>query len=78
MDARALSHTDDNSLVIIFQCARGAISEKAECPACRKSAAETHLRVDPAIEEIVAAWKAARYTHTSIIYYTHSHSLLPL
>jgi hypothetical protein len=65
MDARALSHTNANSLVlvIVFQCARGAISEKAECPACRKSAAETHLRVDPAVEEIVAAWKAARYIH---------------
>ena len=32
-----------------------------ECPSCRKSATEAQFRVNPALEEVVSAWKAARY-----------------
>ena len=32
-----------------------------ECPSCRKSASEAQFRVNPVLEEVVSAWKAARY-----------------
>ncbi|KAI9568981.1 hypothetical protein HD554DRAFT_2021105 [Boletus coccyginus] len=42
-------------------CIREHIVREPECPSCRKSAAEAHFRVNPALEEVVSAWKAARY-----------------
>lgn len=33
---------------------------EAECPSCRKAAAEAHFRVNPTLEEAVSAWKIAR------------------
>ncbi|KAJ7118772.1 hypothetical protein C8R44DRAFT_789233 [Mycena epipterygia] len=41
-------------------CIRGALSSKAHCPTCRQSATESHLRPNPAIEEVVTAWNLAR------------------
>ncbi|KAL0947506.1 hypothetical protein HGRIS_013606 [Hohenbuehelia grisea] len=41
-------------------CIRNALATKAECPHCRKPASESHLRADPAIEQVVLAWKTAR------------------
>ncbi|KAI0045147.1 hypothetical protein FA95DRAFT_1561436 [Auriscalpium vulgare] len=41
-------------------CARSQLSEKEACPACWKPATEDQLRINPAMEEAVIAWKAAR------------------
>ncbi|KAH0830313.1 hypothetical protein J3R83DRAFT_1682 [Lanmaoa asiatica] len=41
-------------------CIREHIVREPECPSCRKSATEAHFRVNPALEEVVSAWKAAR------------------
>lgn len=38
-----------------------------ECPRCRKSATEAHFRVNPALEEVVSAWNAARYEITHML-----------
>ncbi|KAG8217245.1 hypothetical protein J3R82DRAFT_5334 [Butyriboletus roseoflavus] len=42
-------------------CIREHIVREPECPSCRKSATEAHFRVNPALEEVVSAWKTARY-----------------
>ncbi|EPQ58557.1 hypothetical protein GLOTRDRAFT_36698, partial [Gloeophyllum trabeum ATCC 11539] len=42
------------------QCVRESIQLKPECPACRKSSNESHIRSDSAIEAAVAAWRNAR------------------
>ncbi|KAF8431749.1 hypothetical protein L210DRAFT_962372 [Boletus edulis BED1] len=42
-------------------CVREHILREPECPRCRKSTTEAHFRVNPALEEAVSAWKAARY-----------------
>ncbi|KAF9009454.1 hypothetical protein BDQ17DRAFT_1062312 [Cyathus striatus] len=36
------------------------MGEKQECPSCRKSANEGHLRQNPVMEEAVVSWKSAR------------------
>lgn len=41
------------------------MAEKQECPACRKPANDGHLRPNPVMEEVVAAWKLARYNGIS-------------
>ncbi|TFK34814.1 hypothetical protein BDQ12DRAFT_612703 [Crucibulum laeve] len=41
-------------------CSCVTMAIKQECPSCRKAANEGHLRPNPAIEEVVAAWKASR------------------
>lgn len=47
------------------------MSDKQECPACRKAANEGHIRPNPAMEEVVAAWKLSRYV--LFILYTQPH-----
>jgi E3 ubiquitin-protein ligase RAD18 len=59
------------------QCARSYINEKSECPSCRKIANEGHLRVNPAMEEVVSAWKLARCV-TPLSFYLITKSILPL
>ncbi|KAF5386563.1 hypothetical protein D9615_001906 [Tricholomella constricta] len=41
-------------------CVRSSLAEKQECPACRKTAIEGHLRPNPVMEEVVSAWKLSR------------------
>ncbi|KAF8061598.1 hypothetical protein FPV67DRAFT_1422352 [Lyophyllum atratum] len=41
-------------------CIRASLAEKQECPACRKTAMEGHLRPNPVVEEVVSAWKLSR------------------
>ncbi|KAF5330398.1 hypothetical protein D9619_005602 [Psilocybe cf. subviscida] len=41
-------------------CIRSALSTKQECPSCRKSAGEAHIRPNPALESVISAWKEAR------------------
>ncbi|KAF9466269.1 hypothetical protein BDZ94DRAFT_1251555 [Collybia nuda] len=41
-------------------CVRTSMSDKQECPACRKAANEGHIRPNPVVEEVVAAWKLSR------------------
>ncbi|KAG9318183.1 hypothetical protein JVU11DRAFT_262 [Chiua virens] len=41
-------------------CIREHLARESECPSCRKSAIESHFRVNSALEEAVSAWKAAR------------------
>ncbi|KAF8556937.1 hypothetical protein OG21DRAFT_1408108 [Imleria badia] len=41
-------------------CIREHIVREPECPSCRKSTTEAHFRVNPALEEVVSTWKAAR------------------
>ncbi|KAI0928009.1 hypothetical protein AcW1_005392 [Taiwanofungus camphoratus] len=41
-------------------CIRSALSDKAECPICRQSASESHLRKNLVVESSVKAWTAAR------------------
>ncbi|KAJ6582840.1 hypothetical protein B0H10DRAFT_2097984 [Mycena sp. CBHHK59/15] len=36
------------------------MGSKSQCPVCRQNANEAHLRPNPAVEEVVAAWKVAR------------------
>ncbi|KAG6328155.1 hypothetical protein ID866_10934 [Astraeus odoratus] len=43
-------------------CIREHVSREAQCPSCRKPTAETQLRLNPALEEVVAAWKTSRPT----------------
>ncbi|GLB35428.1 hypothetical protein LshimejAT787_0209930 [Lyophyllum shimeji] len=41
-------------------CVRASLAEKQECPSCRKTAIEGHLRPNPVVEEVVSAWKLSR------------------
>ncbi|KAF4578471.1 E3 ubiquitin-protein ligase rad18 [Pleurotus pulmonarius] len=41
-------------------CIRNSLAEKPECPQCRKSSSDVHFRPNPAVEQAVEAWKAAR------------------
>ncbi|KAJ6606420.1 hypothetical protein DFH09DRAFT_1120145 [Mycena vulgaris] len=41
-------------------CIRENLAIKPHCPACRQNATETHLRPNPVMEEVVAAWKLSR------------------
>ena len=43
------------------QCIRSSMADKQECPICRHNANEGSLRVNIQVEDIVTAWKAARY-----------------
>ena len=43
-----------------LQCIRTAMATKDECPLCRHSILEVHLRKNPAIEDAVRAWNLAR------------------
>ncbi|KAF8911187.1 hypothetical protein CPB84DRAFT_1092866 [Gymnopilus junonius] len=42
-----------------LQCIRTSLSSKQECPSCRKSANEIHIRPNPALESVISAWKNA-------------------
>lgn len=41
-------------------CVRTAMAEKQECPGCRKATVELHIRPNPVMEEVLAAWKLSR------------------
>ncbi|KAH7889980.1 hypothetical protein F5I97DRAFT_1849069 [Phlebopus sp. FC_14] len=41
-------------------CIREHIAKEQECPSCRKPTADSHFRLNPALEEAVAAWKTSR------------------
>ncbi|RDB24183.1 Postreplication repair E3 ubiquitin-protein ligase rad18 [Hypsizygus marmoreus] len=41
-------------------CVRAAMGIKQECPTCRKATLEGHLRPNPVLEEVVAAWGLSR------------------
>ncbi|KAH7910625.1 hypothetical protein BJ138DRAFT_1135919 [Hygrophoropsis aurantiaca] len=41
-------------------CIREHIMKEPECPSCRKPANEGHFRINPVLEEVIAAWKLAR------------------
>ncbi|KAL4065277.1 hypothetical protein J3A83DRAFT_4166584 [Scleroderma citrinum] len=41
-------------------CIRQHIVKEAECPSCRKPTVETHFRLNPVLEEAVAAWQRSR------------------
>ena len=56
----------------VKQCIRNYINEKSECPSCRKTANEGHLRVNLVMEEAVSAWKSARCTiHFIVIFHLY-------
>lgn len=44
----------------IDQCLRGTLTEHQQCPKCRQSATEVHMRKNIAVENAVKAWSAAR------------------
>jgi len=44
-----------------FQCIRVSLSNKQECPSCRKSTFEVHIRPNPILDKVIADWKEARY-----------------
>jgi hypothetical protein len=44
-----------------FQCARTQLGEKPTCPTCWKETTISGFRVNPVMEEAVAAWKDARH-----------------
>jgi hypothetical protein len=37
------------------------MADKQACPNCRHAANEGHLRVNPGMEDVVSAWKTARF-----------------
>jgi len=37
-----------------------ALANKQECPSCRKSAGEAHIRPNPVLENVISSWKEAR------------------
>ncbi|PPQ75450.1 hypothetical protein CVT24_013333 [Panaeolus cyanescens] len=41
-------------------CIRSALGVKQECPQCRKTANEVHIRVNHTIEAVISSWKEAR------------------
>ncbi|KAF9553812.1 hypothetical protein CPC08DRAFT_713433 [Agrocybe pediades] len=41
-------------------CIRTALQTKQECPRCRKRTDEAHIRPNPALENVITSWKAAR------------------
>ncbi|KIM49499.1 hypothetical protein M413DRAFT_438683 [Hebeloma cylindrosporum] len=41
-------------------CIRMALANKQECPSCRKSAGEAHIRPNPVLENVISSWKEAR------------------
>ncbi|PPQ67673.1 hypothetical protein CVT25_012701 [Psilocybe cyanescens] len=41
-------------------CIRTSFSNKQECPTCRKSTNEAHIRPNPVLESVISAWKEAR------------------
>ncbi|KAF9057143.1 hypothetical protein BJ165DRAFT_1418665 [Panaeolus papilionaceus] len=41
-------------------CIRSALGIKQECPQCRKTANEVHIRVNHTIENVISSWKEAR------------------
>ncbi|KAH9484088.1 Postreplication repair E3 ubiquitin-protein ligase rad18 [Psilocybe cubensis] len=41
-------------------CIRNCLLNKQECPTCRKSANEVHIRPNPVLEDVISAWKEAR------------------
>ena len=58
--------------LFVKQCIRNYINEKSECPSCRKTANEGHLRVNPVMEEAVSAWKLARCTmHFIVVFHLY-------
>ncbi|KAF9821589.1 hypothetical protein IEO21_00435 [Rhodonia placenta] len=48
------------NLSFIDQCLRGTLTEHQQCPKCRQSATEVHMRKNIAVENAVKAWSAAR------------------
>lgn len=43
-----------------LQCIRVSLSNKQECPSCRKSALEVHIRPNPILDKLISDWKEAR------------------
>ncbi|PPR05993.1 hypothetical protein CVT26_005715 [Gymnopilus dilepis] len=41
-------------------CIRTSLSNKQECPSCRKAANEVHIRPNPVLESAISAWTTAR------------------
>ncbi|KAF8955440.1 hypothetical protein BDZ97DRAFT_1907635 [Flammula alnicola] len=41
-------------------CIRASLALKQECPSCRKTTGEGHIRPNPALESVISAWKEAR------------------
>ncbi|KAG6853439.1 hypothetical protein C0991_004364 [Blastosporella zonata] len=42
------------------QCIRSSLAEKQECPTCRKTAIEGHIRPNSVVEEIISNWNISR------------------
>ncbi len=38
-----------------------SLSNKQECPSCRKSTFEVHIRPNPILDKVISDWKEARY-----------------
>ncbi|KDR81862.1 hypothetical protein GALMADRAFT_135257 [Galerina marginata CBS 339.88] len=41
-------------------CIRTSLASKQECPSCRKTANEAHIRPNPTLENVISAWKDTR------------------
>ena len=48
-----------NSYVVV-QCIRVSLANKQECPSCRKTASEAHIRSNPALDKVISDWRNAR------------------
>ena|ERR1700761_2377204 len=51
-------HSDAGTLVI--QCIREALSAEQQCPSCRQPAAESNLKKNIALEDVVSGWRKVR------------------
>jgi E3 ubiquitin-protein ligase RAD18 len=54
---RTLLHSDAYGMM---QCIRVSLANKQECPSCRKTASEAHIRPNPALDKVISDWKNAR------------------
>ncbi|KJA20285.1 hypothetical protein HYPSUDRAFT_827064 [Hypholoma sublateritium FD-334 SS-4] len=41
-------------------CIRSSLALKQECPSCRKTTNEAHIRPNPALESVISSWKEGR------------------
>ena len=45
----------------MVQCIRVSLANKQECPSCRRTTSEAHIRPNPALDKVISDWKKARY-----------------
>ncbi|KAJ7168242.1 hypothetical protein C8R43DRAFT_983682 [Mycena crocata] len=58
-------------------CIRSSLHTSKDCPTCRSAATESQLRPNPALEEVVTAWKAARSSVLDLARQDQEHTAEP-